>query len=175
MRFLSNIRGLLVALWFGAAVFFIAVAQTAFALAPTRELAGSFVSRNLAILNYSGLIIGLIALATSFIAAGKTNRVMLWTERFLLLILTAACAVGQFVIALWLSFVKAQMGRPIDELAADDPLRLQFNNLHEYSVWILMAGMIAALLAFFIISGKHFGISKEKDSKDFDFQKDFKI
>jgi glycerol-3-phosphate cytidylyltransferase-like family protein len=46
------------------------------------------------------------------------------------------------------SYVKAQMGRPIDEVPLEDPLRIQFNNLHEYSVWILVTGMIAALTAF---------------------------
>jgi hypothetical protein len=46
------------------------------------------------------------------------------------------------------------MGRPIDEVPLEDPLRIQFNNLHEYSVWILVTGMIAALTAFFIIARK---------------------
>jgi hypothetical protein len=177
MKFLSNIRLLLIGLWLGAAIFFsFAVAPGAFAILPSRELAGALVSRSLAIINIGGLIIGLILLASSFVSGVGTNRFLLWTERILLLLLTAACAVGQFVIALWLSFVKAQIGRPIDELAADDPLLLQFKNLHEYSVWVMFAAMIAALLAFFIISGKSFSSAAPKTvSKDFDFDKDFKI
>ena len=155
MKFLSNIRLLLLGLWLGAAVFFsFAVAPGAFAVLPSRELAGAMVSRNLMIVNISGLIIGLIALGGSFVGASGANRFALWTERILLLLLTAACAVGQFVVALWLSFVKAEMGKPIDEVALDDPLRLKFINLHEYSVWILIAAMIAATLAFFLISAK---------------------
>ena len=155
MKFLSNIRLLLLGLWLGAAVFFsFAVAPSAFAVLPSRELAGAVVSRSLMIVNFSGLIIGLLALGGSFVGAGGANRFALWTERILLLLLTAACAVGQFVVALWLSFVKAEMGKPIDEIALDDPLRLKFNNLHEYSVWILIAAMIAATLAFFLISAK---------------------
>ena len=176
MKFLSNIRLLLVGLWLGAAVFFsFAVAPSAFAILPSHEIAGAMVSRSLTIINFGGLVIGLIALASSFIASAGTNRFALWTERILLLVLTAACAVGQFVIALWLSFVKAQMGRPIDEVAVDDPLRLKFNNLHEYSVWVLVAAMIAALIAFFIISGKSFTPAQKTVSKDFDFDKEFKI
>src|SRR5687767_5802014 len=124
MKFLSNTRLLLIGLWLGAAVFFsFAVAPSAFAVLPSREVAGTMVSRSLSIINISGLVIGLILLASSFVAPAGTNRLMLWAERFLLLLLTAACAVGQFVIALWLSFVKAQMGKPIDEIALDDPLR----------------------------------------------------
>jgi len=182
MKFLSNIRLLLIGLWLGAAVFFsFAVAPTAFGvlknlqIAQSSTIAGEMVSRNLMIINVGGLIIGLILLATSFVGAVNTNRFVLWTERILLLLLTAACAVGQFVIALWLSFVKAQIGRPIDEVAADDPLRLKFNNLHEYSVWVLLIAMLAALIAFFIISGKSFTSAPKTVSKDFDFDKEFKI
>ena len=154
MKFLVNIRLLLVGLWLGAAVFFIAVAQSSFAVLPSRELAGSVVSRTLMILNLSGLVLGSVLLLTSFIKQPEINRFRVWGERFLLLILTASCAIGQFVIGLWLSFIRAQIGRPIDEVAADDPLKIQFNNLHQYSVWVLMAGMIAALLAFFLIAHK---------------------
>ena len=155
MKFLSNIRLLLIGLWLGAAVFFsFGIAPSAFAVLPTHELAGLIVSRSLLVINVSGLIIGLILLASSFIGAVGTNRFLLWTERFSLLILTAACAVGQFVIGLWLTFVKSEMGKPIDEIAVDDPLRLKFTNLHEYSVWVLVAAMIAAIVVFFLIAGK---------------------
>ena len=161
MKFLSNIRLLLLGLWLGAAVFFsFAVAPTAFAvlknfqIAQGLEIGGAMVSRSLMIVNIGGLIIGLLALGGSFVGADGANRFALWTERILLLLLTAACAVGQFVVALWLSFVKAEMGKPIDEIALDNPLRIKFDNLHEYSVWILIAAMIAATLAFFLISSK---------------------
>ena len=151
MKFIADLRLLLIGLWLGAAIFFIAVAQSAFAVLPTRELAGAVVSRTLMIINLSGLVVGLILLASSFVKTIEIKPLWLWTERILLVIFTLACAVGQFVIALWLSFIRAQIGRPIDEVAADDPLRMQFNNLHQYSVWVLMAGMIAALILFFLI------------------------
>lgn len=153
MSFFSDIRRLLLILWLGAACFFsFAIAPSAFAILPSRELAGALVSRTLAIVEYSGLVIGLILLASSFVGQATANRFRVWTERFLLLILMLACAAGQFVIALWLAIVKAQIGRPIDEVAVDDPLRVQFNNLHQYSVWVLAAAMIAALAAYFLMA-----------------------
>jgi len=153
MNFFSDIRRLLLILWLGGACFFsFAVAPSAFAVLPSREIAGAIVSRTLSIVNYSGIVIGLILLATAFVGSQtNTNRFRLWTERFLLLILTLACAVGQFVIALWLALIKLQIGRPIDEVGVDDPLRIQFNNLHQYSVWVLIAAMSAALIAYFFI------------------------
>ena len=55
MKFFSDIRLLFLAIWLGAAVFFIGVAQSSFAVLPTRELAGSVVNRTLAIrANYLG-------------------------------------------------------------------------------------------------------------------------
>jgi hypothetical protein len=174
MKFLSNVRLLLLVLWLGAAAFFsFAVAPSAFAVLPSRELAGAMVSRSLMIVNISGLVIGLILLTTAFFSSRGANLFFIWIERLLLLIVAAACAVGHFVIGLWLSFVRAEIGRPIDELAMDDPLRIKFNNLHEYSVWILVGAMIAALLAFFIISAKNW--TPEKETKNLDFQNDFKI
>ena len=153
MNFFTDSRRLLLILWLGAACFFsFAVAPSAFAVLPSREIAGTLVSRTLSIVNFSGLAIGLILLLTSFAGQLTANRFRLWTERFLLLILMLACAAGQFVIALWISWIKAQIGRPIDEVAIDDPLRLQFNELHQYSVYVLATAMIAALIAYYFMA-----------------------
>lgn len=176
MKFFSDIRLLLLAVWLGAAVFFIGVAQTAFAVVADRELAGAVVGRTLSILNYGGIAISVLLIITSVIAASKVNQLWLWIERFLLLAVAAACAVGQFVIGFWLSSVRSQMGRPIDEIAADDPLRIQFNLLHQWSEWVLMAAMIAAVIAFFIIANRKFNAVKSSGPAEvYDFQKEFKI
>lgn len=176
MKFVSDLRLLLLSIWLGSAVFFIAVAQSAFAVLPQRELAGAVVSRTLSVLNFGGLAIAVVLILTSFVATKNAGRLSVWTERFLLLLVAAACAIGQFVIGLWLSMLRSQMGRPIDEVAADDPLRMQFNNLHEWSVWVLIGGMAAALIAFFIISNRKFGIAPKPSSTDpYDFSKEFKI
>ena len=173
MKFFSDIRLLLLAIWLGAAVFFIGVAQSAFSVLPERELAGAMVNRNLTILNFGGMGIATILILTSLLGTANLNKFWLWIERFLLVLLGAACAVGQFVIGFWLVSVRAQMGKPIDEVALDDPLRIQFNTLHEYSVWVMFAGMAAALIAFFIISNRKFG-AKAENADVYDFSKEFK-
>lgn len=175
MKFFSDIRLLLLAVWLGAAVFFIGVAQSAFAVLPERELAGLVVNRTLSILNYGGMAIAVLLIVTSLVASAKVNQLWLWIERFLILAVAAACAIGQFVIGFWLSSVRGQMGRPIDEVAVDDPLRIQFNSLHQWSEWMLMAAMIAALLAFFIIANRKFNAAKTSAGEVYDFQKEFKI
>ena len=175
MKFFSDIRLLILAVWLGAAVFFIGVAQSAFAVLPDRELAGAVVNRNLAVLNYGGMVVAALMILTSHVGASRVSKFWLWIERFLLLGLGAVCAVGQFVVGFWLTSVRNQIGRPIDEVAADDPLRVQFNMIHEYSVWLLFAGMIAGLIAFFIISNRKFGTAKPEKADEYDFSKEFKV
>lgn len=176
MKFISDIRLLLIGLWLGAAVFFVGVAQVAFAVLPQRELAGAVVNRTLSILNFSGLGIAFLLLVMSMVAVKNANKVLLWTDRVLVIFIAIACSVGQFVIGLMLASVRAQMGgRPIDELAADDPLRIQFNNLHEYSVWVLMTAMIAAFIAFFVVANRKMGTSAKITNDPYNFEKEFKI
>lgn len=174
MKFFSDIRLLLLGIWLGAAVFFIAVAKSAFAVLPQRELAGAVVNSTLAVLNYSGIAISGLLLLTTLFGMSGVRPIWVWTERILLGLLFAACAIGQFVIGFWLSSIRSQMGGPIDGLAVDDPLRVQFNMLHEYSVWVLFAGMAAALITFFIISNRRFG-KPEKTGDVYDFSKEFKV
>ena len=172
MNFIKDFRALLIGLWLGAAIFFIAVAQSSFAILPSRELAGSVVSRTLMIINLSGLIIGAILLAASFIRRAAAKPLFLWTERLLLALVVVSCAVNQFVVGSWLFYVRSQFGgKPVDEIAADDPLKIQFNTLHEYSVWILMTAMIAALLAFFIILRKSDNTVTVVKNDEFKFDK----
>ena len=175
MKFFSDIRLLFLAIWLGASVFFIGVAQTAFSVLQQRELAGAVVNKTLGILNYGGMAIAVLLIVTSLVASANVNKFWLWVERFLLLVIAASCAIGQFVIGFWLASIRAQIGRPIDEVALDDPLRIQFNTLHEYSVWVLFAAMVAALVTFFIIANRKFGLSTAKKDDIYDFSKEFKV
>jgi heme/copper-type cytochrome/quinol oxidase subunit 3 len=153
MKFAVDGRTLLIGLWLGAACFFsFAVAPGAFAVLTSREDAGAVVNRTLAILNYAGMITGLILLASSFLWQQNVSRFRLRLEQAALLFLTAACSFGHFVVASRLSELRGQIGRPIDELAIDDPMRVAFNDLHGHSVMILIAAMISAVIAFFLIA-----------------------
>jgi hypothetical protein len=166
MNFISNVRLLLMGAWLGAAVFFsFAVAPSAFSVLENRELAGFVVSRTLMIVNLSGLAIGLILLASSFIKRKGIAPIWIWLERFLLVLFTLAAAVAEFVISVWLRLIRTQAGRPIEELAAEEPLRIQFNNLHQYSVWIMLGTMIAALILFFLIGKRSVAVEKKDEFK----------
>lgn len=162
-KIILKIELLLLGAWLGAACFFsFGVAPGAFAVLPSRDLAGAMVNRSLMILNIAGLAIGVLLLLTSLIQRGDAKKVWMWVQRGLLIVMAAACAVGQFVIAFWMAYLRVQMNGPIDNLAANDPLRIQFNNLHQYSVWVLLTAMGASLLVFFVISRRSPAASGKK-------------
>jgi hypothetical protein len=143
-RVWRDVEFALLAVWLGAAIFVTAVvAPSAFDVLPTRALAGALVGRTLAVLNVSGFAIGMLLLIVSFL---KSARRFAWLERALLAIVALACGAGQWVITARLERLRALMGRPIDELAANDPLRAEFGALHGVSVLVLGAGMLASLI-----------------------------
>jgi len=156
-------RLLLVALWLGGAVFFsFAVAPSAFAVLPTRDLAGALVARTLSIVNVGGALVGLLLLATLPVGRARVRRFALWAEAVALAVVAAAAAAGHWLIAARMRDLRAQMGAPIDTLAAADPLRVAFNDLHGYSVAALSAGMLAGVAALLLISRRGRGSSKQK-------------
>ena len=176
MKALTGFRLLLLGLWLGAAFFFIAVAQIAFGNLPARDMAGNIVGRSLAVLNYAGIGISLVTVLTSLVVPDGIRIISVWAERLLLVILGVACAVSQFVISWWMLMLRTQMGRPIEEIGADDPLRIQFDNLHQYSEWLMMAAMAAALVAFIILALRSTPAATKKDALgNLEFQKQFKV
>ena len=176
MKFLSDIRLLLIGLWLGAAVFFAGVAQAAFAVLPQRDLAGAVVGRSLSIVDYAGIVIGGVLILTSILGSARVNKLWLWVERFLLLVIVAACAIEEFVLGIWMAAIRSQVSGPIENAAADDPLKIRFDQLHQYSEWVLLAAMIAALLTFFIIANRVYAAIKAETKSDiYDFSKEFKI
>jgi hypothetical protein len=148
------VRLLLVAVWLGAAVFFAAaVAPSAFAVLPSRELAGALVARTLTILNVGGVAAGALLLVGAFVGRRRGVRLpALLAEVLALAALTGAAFVGRFVIASRMAALRAQMGKPIEEVAADDPLRVAFNALHAQSVTAMSVAAAAAVVALFLIA-----------------------
>ncbi len=179
MKFIAKFELLVIALWLGAACFFsLAVAPSAFSVLPSRELAGGIVNRTLTIVNFAGLIIGVLLLLSSFIPRSETRQFWVWIQRLLLLAVAGACGAGQLIIGFYLNQLRYMIGKPIDQLAATDPLKLQFDTWHQYSIWALLTAMAAALLVFFIISrtNTHGGKSSKSDVlPDFEFPDELKM
>jgi hypothetical protein len=143
---------LLLGLWLGAAIFFAAaVAPTLFGvlrgagLANANELAGSIVTRLLGIINQGGFEIALFLFVTAFFVNRNLSRWARLAEVISLAIMAIMTGVGHWVIAVRMAALRAAMQLPIDRIAPDDPRRLEFNNLHRYSVLLLSVAMCAAV------------------------------
>jgi hypothetical protein len=154
---LGDARLLLLGLWLGAAMFFsFVVAPGAFAVLPARELAGAIVTRTINVVNDSGFIVGLLLLATAFAGRGApAARRVPKLEVVALAVLALATGIGQWVISARMLALRLSMGRPIDELAQNDPLRLAFNDLHGYSVAAMTTAMLAGIVAFILVARRN--------------------
>jgi len=154
-----DIRLLLIALWLGGAVFFSAtVAPSAFGVLRARkvayanEAAGSIVTRTLGVVNTGGFVIALLLLLSAFLFRQEVKRFRFLAEVIALAILSVMTGINQWLIAARMLSLRAAMGRPIDDVAADDPLRASFNALHGYSVTALGVAIIMAAVALLLIA-----------------------
>jgi hypothetical protein len=150
---------LLLGVWLGAAVFFgAAVAPTLFGvlrgaqLPNANELAGTMVQRLLAIINRGGFEISLFLLVTGYFTSKKQSRPVRFAEMISLAIMSIMTGVSHWIISARLMALRAAMQAPIDQIAGSDPRRIAFDALHGYSVAAMGIAMVAALLAFFMIS-----------------------
>jgi len=149
----------LLACWFGAALFFGAVVAPAafsvlrsFGLPNANEIAGSIVTRSLGVVNIAGFVIALLLLVTLILRRNASGRVSFIVECSCLALIAFATGVGHWLIAARMRALRAAMVLPIDQIAADDPRRVAFNNLHGYSVNALGLAMIAALVVMFLMT-----------------------
>ncbi|PYP78439.1 MAG: hypothetical protein DMD35_11510 [Gemmatimonadetes bacterium] len=128
--------------WLGAAILVAAVvAPAAFAVLPTRALAGALVGRVLPVLFYAGAAAGLLSALLGRSSTPSLGRTAAGT------VMIVTCLVAQLVVAPRIERLRLDAGRPIEELAADDPRRSEFGRLHGASVSMLGVAAIAAGVA----------------------------
>lgn len=136
---------ILLAAWLGAAVLVAAVvAPAAFAVLPSRTLAGAFVGRVLPVIFWSGIAIGLAVAALGPELPGRGPRTAA------ALVLAAACAIAQLGIAPRIAALRAAAGE-ISALDPADPRRQAFGRLHGLSVAWMGLGGLAALVALVLL------------------------
>ena len=134
---------LLLAVWIGAALLFtLVVAPAAFAVLPTRTLAGALVGRVLPVIFYAGVVIGSLIVLLDII--GRTGA---WGRSAAGAVAALACAIAQLVVGTRIDRLRAAISGPLDALAGDDPRRIAFGKLHAISVGWLGLAMVAAIVA----------------------------
>ena len=139
----------LLSAWLGAAVLFATtVAPAAFAVLPSRTLAGALVGRVLPVVFLAGLVIALVALVLDRRDTGRLPRV----RRGALGVVALACGAAQFAVAPRIERIRAEIGGPVEQLAPNDARRVTFGRLHAVSVGWLGLAMLGAASAVVLAS-----------------------
>ncbi len=130
------------AFWLGAALVTVAVvAPRAFAVLPSRTMAGTMVGAVLPVVFLSGLVVAAAVVVLTGVQPGRRAPAVSALVAFL------GCAVSQFVIDPRIARLRADIGVPVESLAADDARRVAFGALHGYSVGGLGVAILAATLS----------------------------
>jgi hypothetical protein len=128
--------------WLGATLLVgTVVAPAAFAVLPTRTLAGALVGRVLPVLFYGGAAIGILVSLVGRMTTPSTGRVSAGV------VMVAACLVAQLIVGPRIERIRLDAGGPIDQLAAGDARRTSFGRLHGASVLLLGVAAIAGCAA----------------------------
>ena len=139
----------LLSVWLGAAVLLAAVvAPAAFAVLPSRTLAGALVGRVLPVVFIAGLVVTLASLGLD---SGDWGR---WSSgrRAMLVVAAISCAAAQFAVGPRIERVRTDIGGPVEQLPPDDPRRIAFGRLHAASVAWLGLAMVAAVTTLVLVS-----------------------
>jgi hypothetical protein len=139
-------------LWLGGLIFFaFIVAPAAFAVLPTRHLAGNVVARSINGLHWIGIIAGVVyALSSILYARITTGTPHVFAARNAIIILMLALTlISQFGIIPRMDALRASIGE-IDSVPPENPVRMQFDGLHVWSTrleaGVLLLGLVAAYL-----------------------------
>ncbi|MFP5261983.1 MAG: DUF4149 domain-containing protein [Blastocatellia bacterium] len=146
-------EALLISAWLGSMIFFsFAVAPGAFAALPTRELAGKMVTSAISKVEAMGLVIGplLILIQLSAWRVRRATAAAKSLRLVLLCVMVAMAALSRFWVSAKMVSLRLAMGGLIDDVAATDPLRVEFNDLHRFSVWFMGMAMLAGLTVLFL-------------------------
>jgi uncharacterized membrane protein len=142
------------AIWIGGLIFFAFVlAPTVFnpSVLPTRQLAGNVVSRSLGILHWMAICCGLIFVVASMIDSRIVNGMAepFAPRHLLVYLMIILTLVSMFAVGAKMQVLRQQMVM-IDEVPHNDPRRIEFNRLHEWSTRIEGAVLLLGLALLYL-------------------------
>jgi uncharacterized membrane protein len=138
-----------VVVWVGGIIFFSAVVAPAlFSSLQKPELAAGVVGVSLTALHWIGLCCGVILFALTFLVpSGKARAVRTLVGSMILL-----TAISQFVVMPQMQHIRDLVGGSIEALPPKDAGRAAFDRLHQFSVGLEAATLVAGLVVIGLIS-----------------------
>jgi hypothetical protein len=152
MSFLRYLMLLSLIVWLGGLIFFAFVlAPTAFAVLPSRHLAGSVVGRSLGMLHWMGIVSGIIFLASSILYSRLTKGTphVFAARHVLICLMLALTLISQFGIMPRMDTLRASIGE-IDSVPPNNPARMQFDALHVWSTRVESGVFLLGLVVVYL-------------------------
>lgn len=142
--------GLLLAAWLGAALYFsVVVTRAAFAVLPSRAMAGALVGQTLPVLFDTGIVVGVCLVA---LALGSAGGILRTTSLVGGAIIATLTALARFVILARIARLRLSMPAAVDSLAVTDPARRAFGQLHALSVGVLGLAMLTGIVVAVVLA-----------------------
>ena len=138
--------------WLGGLIFLsFVLAPTAFAVIPTRHMAGTVVGRSLGMLHWMGIISGLVfliaSLAYSRLTTGSPRPFA--ARNVLIVLMLVLTLISQFGIMPRMIALRNAMVL-IDSVPLNDPARMEFDGLHAWSVRVESGVLLLALVVTYL-------------------------
>jgi hypothetical protein len=144
------VASLLLAAWLGATLYFsVVVTRAAFAVLPSRALAGVFVGQTVPALFDAGIIVGACLIYVALRSPGGIVRTASLAGGVVIASLTA---LARFVILARIARLRLSMPAAVDSLALSDPARRAFGQLHAASVGALGLAMLAGIVVAAVLA-----------------------
>jgi hypothetical protein len=135
--------------WLGGILFFsFVVTQGAFSILPTTDLAGALVGYTLTRLHILGIAAGCLYLIVTA-ALEKSVGALARPAALLVFVMVVCTMLSQYGVIARMDVLRLQMGS-VAATPAGNPLRMAFDRLHQYSVWLESAVLFSGLAALFL-------------------------
>ena len=135
----------------GSIIFFIIFTAGIFSVMPTKDLAGVVVGYSLARLHILGIVAGCVYLIATVVLE-KSVAALVRPAALLVFFMIVCTMASQYGVIARMDALRAQMGS-VEAAAADSPLRVAFDRLHQYSVRLESAVLLSGLAALFLTAG----------------------
>jgi uncharacterized protein DUF4149 len=146
---LRTIEFLCLGVWLGGVCLLsFVVAPGAFSILGNRDVAGSMVAYTLGRAHFIGIGAGIIYLVANFLNSSSLPNIARLAA-IAVIIMLLLTVFSQFYVMAHLAELRTQMGS-VDRTPATDPLRMEFDKLHKWSVWVESAVLLLGIAAVYL-------------------------
>lgn len=148
-NFLRFLQVFALGAWVGSILYFSAVVtQGAFRVLPTIDDAGRLVGFTLSGLHWMGVVAAMIYLLSA-VALERSAKALARPAAIGVILMLVLTLISQQIVIPRMDVLRLQMGS-VAATAATNPLRAEFDKLHNYSVYLESAVLLAGIASLFL-------------------------